>query len=204
MKLQGIFADLPTPFDYKGDIYPAKIQHNVEKWNLTTLAGYVVCGAAGESDSLTAEERIAVLELVSKYAAPEKLLVASVGGVEASEAVRLGYRAVPAPQLVTSPATLWESLSGGASGAVLALASAIPYAMITIWEAFRTREEEAGRDWQQRIAPAAAAVERFGVPGLKYAMDLNGYYGGPPRLPLVVPSSAVKRGIEASFRGLKG
>jgi hypothetical protein len=29
----------------------------------------------------------------------------------------------------------------------------------------------------------------LGIPGLKHAMDLNGYYEGPPRLPLSIPTS---------------
>jgi hypothetical protein len=35
-------------------------------------------------------------------------------------------------------------------------------------------------------------------------MDLNGYYGGPPRLPLCVPTPAAKKEIEEAFRDLKG
>jgi len=35
-------------------------------------------------------------------------------------------------------------------------------------------------------------------------MDLNGYYGGPPRLPLTVPSAAAKKEIEEAFADLKG
>ncbi|MES1262133.1 MAG: dihydrodipicolinate synthase family protein, partial [Acidobacteriota bacterium] len=53
---------------------------------------------------------------------------------------------------------LWESLRAGASGAVLAFASAAPYATIAIWEAFRTREEEAGSDWQGRISHPSLLV----------------------------------------------
>src|ERR1039458_1892051 len=45
MKLQGIFPPITTPFDYNGNIYLSKIQHNVEKWNLTTLSGYVWMGS---------------------------------------------------------------------------------------------------------------------------------------------------------------
>jgi dihydrodipicolinate synthase/N-acetylneuraminate lyase len=33
-------------------------------------------------------------------------------------------------------------------------------------------------------------------------MDLNGYYGGPPRLPLVAPTAEVRREIEEAFRDL--
>ncbi|HWB98871.1 MAG TPA: hypothetical protein VG672_19315, partial [Bryobacteraceae bacterium] len=67
------------------------------------------------------------------------------------------------------------------------------------------REEEAGRDWQNRIAHAASLVaSKYGVPGLKHAMDLNGYYGGPPRLPQSAPCPAAKAEIEQAFADLKG
>src|ERR1017187_6734058 len=107
--------------------------------------------------------------------------------------------------LVGSAPTLWPSLLMGASGAILAYANAAPYSVIAIWEAYKTREEAAGLDWQNRIGRAAALVtSKYGVPGLKYAMDLNGYYGGPPRLPLSTPTEAAKREIEEAFRDLKG
>lgn len=271
MKLQGIFADITTPFDHKGDIYKVKVEHNVEKWNRTTLAGYVVCGTAGEGDLLAAEEKLAVWEMVAQCAAPEKLLIAGVSVPAVREAVslanraaELGYKAalltarhalaetqslyfravadqsrIPlildaaCPQAVASVAhpnviaiigsagfahraglpvlagsasELWPALQAGAAGAILDFAAAAPYACITIWEAHRTREEEAGRDWQERITHAADRISPrgYGVPGLKHAMDLNAYYGGPPRLPFVVPSAQARREIEEAFSGLRG
>jgi 4-hydroxy-2-oxoglutarate aldolase len=73
-----------------------------------------------------------------------------------------------------------------------------------VWEAFRTREHEAAKDWQERILPAAKSIAgKHGIPGLKYAMDLNGYYGGPPRLPFVPPSAEAKAEIEKAFDGLR-
>src|SRR5262249_4035294 len=62
LRLQGIFPPIATPFDHNGNIYRAKIQHNVEKWNLTALAGYVVMGSTGESVMLTSEEKFTVWE----------------------------------------------------------------------------------------------------------------------------------------------
>jgi 4-hydroxy-2-oxoglutarate aldolase len=107
--------------------------------------------------------------------------------------------------LVGSAPTLWPSLLMGATGAILAYANAAPYSTIAIWEAYRTREEAAGLDWQNRIARASSLVTvKYGIPGLKHAMDLNGYYGGPPRLPLTVPTAEAKREIEAAFKDLKG
>jgi 4-hydroxy-2-oxoglutarate aldolase len=294
MKLQGIFPPIATPFDHNGNIYLSKIQHNVEKWNLTSLAGYVVMGSTGESVMLTTEEKYTVWEEVAKHAAPDKLLIAGTGMESVRETVALtnraaemGYKAamvrtphyykslvnragaqalyfcavadqarIPLiiynwPQatgvdipveavvgisehpnviaikessgnlekvmqtirevkhgfqvLVGSAPTLWPSLLMGACGAILAYANAAPYSAIAIWEAYRTRDDAAGLDWQNRIGRAAALVTtKYGVPGLKYAMDLNGYYGGPPRLPLIVPAAEAKKEIEEAFRDLKG
>ena len=294
MKLQGIFPPIATPFDHNGNIYLSKIQHNVEKWNLTALAGYVVMGSTGESVMLTTDEKYTVWEQVAKHAAADKLLIAGTGMEGVRETVALtncaaemGYKAamvrtphyyknlvnradaqalyfravadqarIPLiiynwPQatgvdipveavvaisehpnviaikdssgnlekvmqmirevkhgfqvLVGSAPTLWPSLLMGACGAILAYANAAPYSVIAIWEAHRTREEAAGLDWQNRIGRAAALVTtKYGIPGLKYAMDLNGYYGGPPRLPLTVPTAEAKKEIEEAFRDLKG
>jgi 4-hydroxy-2-oxoglutarate aldolase len=93
----------------------------------------------------------------------------------------------------------------GAVGAVLAFANAAPYATVAIWEAHRQREYEAALDWQNRIAHAAVLVTtKYGIPGLKHAMDLNGYYGGPPRLPLCPATAEARLEIEAAFAGLNG
>jgi 4-hydroxy-2-oxoglutarate aldolase len=109
-------------------------------------------------------------------------------------------------QVMTGSANhLAASLAAGCTGAVLALANALPYACISIWEAHRTRETEAAEDWQRRIAPAATAIAAtYGIPGLKYAMDLMGYFGGPPRLPLVPVGPAAQAAIAKAFEGLKG
>ena len=90
-------------------------------------------------------------------------------------------------------------------GAILAFANAAPYAAISIWEAHRTREPEAAMDWQNRIARAAQlGTVKYGIPGLKYAMDLNGYYGGPPRLPLVPLKPEQQCEIAKALDGIKG
>jgi 4-hydroxy-2-oxoglutarate aldolase len=294
MKLQGIFPPIATPFNRDGEIWKVKVQHNIEKWNVTGLSGYVVCGSTGESVMLTTEEKIQLWEWVAQYAAPEKLLIAGTGVESVAETVALSNRAAeigykvamvrtphyyknlinnPAAQmlyyravadqskipliiynwpqitgvdisadavaelsqhpniiaikessgnlekviqmirevkkgfqvLTGSAPTLAPSLAVGCVGAVLAFANAAPYATISIWEAHRTREPQAALDWQNRIGRAAMLVTtKYGVPGLKYAMDLAGYYGGPPRLPLICPTPAAKKEIEDAFEGLRG
>jgi 4-hydroxy-2-oxoglutarate aldolase len=109
-------------------------------------------------------------------------------------------------QVLTGSATvLAASLAAGCPGAILAFANACPYTSIMIWEAHRTRETEAAQDWQNRILRAAQLIAAtYGIPGLKHAMDLNGYYGGPPRMPLVPVTPDAQREIAAAFDGLKG
>ena len=294
MKLSGIFAALTTPFDHNGDIYRVKIEHNLSRWNMTSLAGYVVGSSAGEGVLLSGEEKAVVWELSAKASGEGRTLIAdvSVEGVrEASElacrAAGLGYAAVcarvpnhyagrthgssphtlffraladrsPVPVIVVDEETLrgddlsadelvklaehpniagavltghpvamtkavvksaragfqvlagsagdlWQALKDGAHGAVLPFAAAAPYGAIAVWEAFRTREYEAGQDWQQRISrPAALVTDVYGVAGLKHAMDLNGYYGGPPRLPLTPLPAEARAEIARAFEGFSG
>src|SRR5712671_2039058 len=101
MKLQGIFPPITTPFDHEGNIYVTKIRHNVEKWNLTSLSGYVVMGSTGESVMLTPEEKFCMWGQVANCAAPEKLLIAGTGVESVRETVwltnraaEMGYKAV--------------------------------------------------------------------------------------------------------------
>ena len=72
-------------------------------------------------------------------------------------------------------------------------------------EAHHTREPEAALDRQNRFGNAAYLVTaKYGIPGLKYAMDLAGYYVGPPRLPLIIPTPEAKKEIDKAFADLRG
>ena len=98
-----------------------------------------------------------------------------------------------------------EGLEAPAEGLVDAVADDVEEAVGAAGFADRTREVQAEQDWQNRISRAAQLVTtKYGIPGLKYAMDLNGYYGGVPRLPLTPPSAAAKAEIEAAFHEIKG
>ncbi|MFZ0592760.1 MAG: dihydrodipicolinate synthase family protein [Bryobacteraceae bacterium] len=115
------------------------------------------------------------------------------------KAVKAGFQV-----LSGSGTTFWPALQAGAAGGILAFADCAPYACVTIWEAFRTRDYEAAEDWQNRILLAAKLVTAtYGIPGLKHAMDLNGYYGGPPRLPLIPASAEARADIEQALQGIK-
>ena len=88
--------------------------------------------------------------------------------------------------LVGSATTLYPSMALGACGAVLAVACALPELCVELYQAARSGEHERARELQRRLhVPTVALTSRFGIAGLKYAMDQRGYAGGPPRPPLL-------------------
>jgi 4-hydroxy-2-oxoglutarate aldolase len=350
MLLQGIFPAVTTPFYADGAVYYKKIEHNIDRYSRTPIAGMVVLGSTGEAVMLSDEERREVLRVAAEVAAPEKVLIAGTGAESAVESLRLteyaarvgydvalvrtphfyrpqmkpeamlafyrtvadnsslpvllytvppftaydlpleviielaehrniigikessgnvekvaamveatrhikrsatvtevqqavtgrmaaapirerdggglvsvgeltgsGGAAVAAPPklrtrsrevgfqvLVGAAHTLLDSLQVGASGAVLAFAASAPTICFEIYAAFRDNDIELARSKQQMLSGASKrVVSEMGIPAVKYAMDLNGYYGGPPRLPLLPLSAAQKAEVEghmAAFR----
>jgi dihydrodipicolinate synthase/N-acetylneuraminate lyase len=348
MLLQGIFPAVTTPFYPDGAVYYKKIEHNIDRYSRTPIAGMVVLGSTGEAVMLGDDERREVLRVTAEVAAPEKVLIAGTGAESVLETLRLTeyaaklkydvalvrtphfyrpqmkpeallafYRTVadqsPLPvllytvppftaydlpleviaalaehpniigikessgnvekvaamvagtrhikrsatvteiqqavtaRMLAAPATdenggqlvsvsqlsggaavaerpkiktrnkevgfqvlvgaahtLLDSLLAGASGGVLGFAAPAPTICFEIYAAFKDNDLDLARSKQLALTPATKrVVSELGIPGIKYAMDLNGYYGGIPRLPLLPLSAAQKSEIEglmASFR----
>nr|PZN40528.1 MAG: dihydrodipicolinate synthase family protein [Bacillota bacterium] len=103
--------------------------------------------------------------------------------------------------LVGHGSALYPALAVGAAGGVLALANVAPAETVRLYRLFRSGEWEAARRLQAALTPVNEAVTaRFGIPGVKAAMDLRGLYGGPPRRPLLPLDPAAReelRGILA-------
>ena len=78
------------------------------------------------------------------------------------------------------------ALSVGAVGCVPALGNIAGAKLAELLKAFQHGDVDAARAIQRPLIEANTAVtSRFGVPGLKAAMDMLGYYGGPVRSPLM-------------------
>lgn len=346
MLLNGIFPPITTPFYPDGNVYFKKIEHNVERYSKTPVAGLVVLGSTGEAIMLSDEERQEVLKTAREATAPNKVLIAGTGIESASEtlklteyAAELGYdlalvrtpyfyrramqpanllafyrtvadrsplpvllynvpsftgydlpaevvieladhpnivgikesggdvekvrRMVDATRHVKRAATVTEtfdavtprmlkassgsndqggvlvqvtalggaqpsssavnvvsgiktrqkevgfqvlaglaqklepSLQAGAVGGVLAFADVAPTACYEIYAAWKEGDSALAGLKQRRIVAAAQRVGvEMGIPGMKYGMDLNGYYGGPARLPLLPLTADLKAEVE--------
>jgi 4-hydroxy-2-oxoglutarate aldolase len=87
--------------------------------------------------------------------------------------------------LAGSATTLVHALCAGCDGAILALASLVPAECVRMVALVHEQRLEEARALQRRLMPLARSVgTSYGVPGLKAALELIGYAGGPPRPPL--------------------
>jgi 4-hydroxy-2-oxoglutarate aldolase len=106
--------------------------------------------------------------------------------------------------LCGSAQTFLESLQAGATGGVLAVAAFAPQACAEIYMAWKDRDETLAQEKQRRILEAANGIPaRLGVPGVKFACDVNGYYGGPPRLPLLPLTGEEQAEVERLLRDMR-
>lgn len=122
---------------------------------------------------------------------PSSSAVTVVGGLKTRQK-EIGFQV-----LVGAAQKLEPSLLVGAVGAILAFADAAPTACYEIYAAWKEGDHELSRLKQERIAKAASrVVGELGIPGVKYAMDFNGYFGGPSRLPLLPLTADLKNEIE--------
>ena len=94
--------------------------------------------------------------------------------------------------LAGSATTLVHALCAGCDGAILALASLAPAECVLMLSLVREKRLDEAHALQRRLMPLARSVgTSYGVPGLKAALELKGYAGGPPRPPLRPVSSEV-------------
>ena len=292
LNLSGVFPPLTTPFAADGSVDLKALAANIQKYNQSKLAGYVVVGSTGESVYLREAEKLQVFEAARAAAAPGKILIAGTGCESTAETLELTrraaglgygaalvrtpayfksqmteaalerhYRAVadasPIPVLVYSvpqftglavsaalvvrlaahpnivgvkessgdvrlieeiarqvppeftvlvgsASAFYAALVAGARGAVLAVACALPEMCVELYEAWSRGDPARAQAVQQRLLePTAAVTTRFGIAGLKFALELRGYAGGPARPPLLPLDAAARAEITRIFRSLE-
>jgi dihydrodipicolinate synthase/N-acetylneuraminate lyase len=106
--------------------------------------------------------------------------------------------------LVGAAQKLHPSLDAGAVGAILAFADCAPTACYEIYAAWKEGDAALAREKQERIAKAAERiVGGLSIPGVKYAMDYNGFFGGTARLPLLPLTADKKAEVEQLLENIR-
>jgi len=91
--LSGIYAALTTPFAADGAVSLADLKYNIERYNRTGLAGYVVLGSTGESVLLSRAEMDTILIAAKEAAGSGKRLIAGTGAESTAETIDRTQRA---------------------------------------------------------------------------------------------------------------
>jgi dihydrodipicolinate synthase/N-acetylneuraminate lyase len=97
---------------------------------------------------------------------------------------------------------LLDALNAGAVGAAPAFAAAAPQACYEVLAAWKDDDQPLAEEKQTRLVEAARLAETS--PGsLKFACDLNGYFGGLPRLPQLPPTGEQRAAIEQIMKPIR-
>jgi 4-hydroxy-2-oxoglutarate aldolase len=95
---------------------------------------------------------------------------------------------------------LQQALNAGAHGGILAVGCVAPAICLAIFRAIQSYNAEsisAAAQLQSKLTPLAEAVTtRFGIGGLKAALDMKGYVGGSVRAPLRSPDASARAEIQ--------
>jgi 4-hydroxy-2-oxoglutarate aldolase len=103
--------------------------------------------------------------------------------------------------IVGTAAVLQDALDAGACAGILALAAIAPHECAEISHLFKSGEREEAARVQAVAAPLhRAIVARFGVPGVKAALDFLGLAGGPSRSPLQALGPAERAMVEDAMK----
>jgi len=168
---------------------------------VTELAAHPnICGIKESSGSLEKVTRLmhATAHATSHASHPKKSNHTHEGGVAVAESAA-SFTVLPG-----NAATLYPALCAGVQGAILALAVPAPKACWAVYEDFQKDDHAAALRHQNTLVDAAVACAQLGVAAIKYALDRNGFYGGPPRLPMLPLSPAQQERVDAAFAAVRG
>lgn len=106
--------------------------------------------------------------------------------------------------LAGSTALMLAALKAGAEGVMPAFGACAPQATYEVLAAWKDEDEPLAEEKQARIHAAAERIEgQLGSAGVRYGCDLNGYFGGRPRLPMLPVNGDERAEIEALMQTIR-
>jgi 4-hydroxy-2-oxoglutarate aldolase len=129
---------------------------------------------------------------------------AAVAEPPAQPTLRMRTKAVGFQILSRSGQSYLDCLNAGAVGAAPPLAACAPQACYEVFAAWKDSDKPLSTEKQERLRQAAYLTEyELGPGGLKFACDLNGYFGGHPRMPHLQPNALERAELEAAMKELR-
>lgn len=98
-----------------------------------------------------------------------------------------------------------RSLQAGAAAIMPTLAASVPQSCYEVVAAWKDGDPALAEEKQARLTRAVQRIEDgLGVAGIKFGCDLNGYFGGQPRLPRLPLTGENRLEIETILKPLRG
>lgn len=202
------FTHLELPIEVVAELaqHPNIIAIKDSSGNLERLAALVAAtrSAAKRSVMVTPVFHAVTGRMLTAEAdsTPNFISAESLGGVAVAPPaprVKAMRRKDVGFQVITGSAhNLLPAFDAKVSGAILAFAAPAPQACQEVYTAWKENDPRVASEKQQRmIEPSRMVASQYGISGLKYACDLNGYYGGNPRIPLLPLTGEQKAEIAA-------
>jgi dihydrodipicolinate synthase/N-acetylneuraminate lyase len=129
---------------------------------------------------------------------------AAIADAPALPAIRTRTKTVGFQILSRNSQSILESLEAGAVGAAPPLAACAPQGCYEVYAAWKDGDQPLAKEKQDRLSEAAYLTQHaLGPGGLKFGCDLNGYFGGLPRLPHLPPTGAERTELEQQMKPLR-
>ncbi len=96
IKIKGVIPPMITPFLEDGDLDLKAHEKNVEKWNQTGLAGFLVLGSNSEAVYLNEKEKLELIRVTTRTVYEDKIIIAGTGLESTRETIRLTNKAAKA------------------------------------------------------------------------------------------------------------
>jgi 4-hydroxy-2-oxoglutarate aldolase len=132
----------------------------------------------------------------------------SVAPTAAKSGLKTRSKTVGFQVLCGGTAGMLAALEAGAVGAMPPLAASAPQVCYEVLAAWKDGDPALAAEKQERLRLLAERVEATAgesglVAAIKYGCDLNGYFGGRPRLPMLPLTGAERDEIERLMQGIR-
>ena len=155
-------------------------------------------------EAVTGRSMIAAAEPEPNFVSAESLGGVAVAAPPAPRVKAMRKKEIGFQVMSGSANNLLQAFESGISGAILAFAAPAPQACQEIYTAWKETDPVVAAERQRRLAEASSTVPgSYGISGLKHACDLNGYYGGNPRLPLLPLTAEQKAAVAALMSDIR-
>jgi len=193
-RVLALLTALPRAADF--DTFEMLVQHTVASRHEVTVT-HTFAPVTARMKKSAAHAIAPLISAASLSGAPT-----AVAELPAAPTLRTRTKTIGFQILAGHTGSMFDGLLAGAAGVVPAFAAAAPQACYEVYAAWKDSDRPLAIEKQERLRAAAALAEASPA-ALKFAADLNGYFGGLPRLPHLPLTGVERAALEDAMKPLR-